>query len=289
MKQRNRSFIWITILYILAIGLGIFIFTQVNGSLIFKLFIADVSATLFIWIFSLILKNASLYDPYWSVIPPVLLILVMIYLNNQLSLSIFLMLTAITLWSVRLTYNWAKNWQGFREVDWRYLKIRDASPKLYPLTNLFGIQLMPTTIVFLQLILAVKVIEANPFIHPLIILGSLVIAMGAMIQFVADQQMRKHRQLNSDQKRIIDFGLWKYSRHPNYFGELSVWWGLYVIYLGSFQVLDVYILAPILMTMLFLFISIPLMEKKIIASRPEYQNYQKEVSMLIPFFRKHSK
>ncbi len=279
----------IALIYLLAISIGIAVFTVIPGSLIFRVFIADVAATLLIWVISVIIKNASLYDPYWSVVPPVILILVMIHEKINPSLSVFLLLTAMMIWSVRLTYNWARNWKGFHEVDWRYAMIKEKSPKLFPLTNLFGIQLMPTSIVYIQLILGIKVIQENPFITPLIVIGSLVIVMGAMIQYIADSQMMKHRMFNQDTRRVIDFGLWKYSRHPNYFGELSVWWGLYAIYLGTFKTLDVLILPPVLMTLLFLLISIPMMEKKMLSTRPEYKDYQMGVSMLIPFMKKKHK
>ncbi|MBN2268443.1 MAG: DUF1295 domain-containing protein [Acholeplasmataceae bacterium] len=289
MSKRTSSFLWILVIYMLSIGIGIFTFLMLDFSLLINLFIADVVSTVVIWIFSLILKNASLYDPYWSVIPPVMIILLMIYMKTNITLGVFLMSMSILLWSIRLTYNWARNWQGFHEVDWRYLKIKEKAPKLYPLTNLFGIQLMPTSIVFLQMILAIKILQAEPFVNGGIVIGALVIASGAIIQYIADQQMMTFRLLNPDKNKIIDFGLWKFSRHPNYFGEISVWWGLYLIYLSTYQVLDIFILPPILMTCLFLFISIPLMEKKILATRPSYMDYQKKVSMIIPFFHKKEK
>ena len=289
MTKRTTSFLWILTIYIFAIGIGVLTFYMLDFSFLMNLFIADVTSTLVIWIFSLILKNASLYDPYWSVIPPVIIFLSMLYLNTHVTLGVFLMATSILLWSIRLTYNWARNWHGFDEVDWRYLKIKEKAPKLYPLTNLFGIQLMPTTIVFLQMILAIKILEVEPFVNGGMVIGSLVIASGAIIQYIADQQMMTFRLLHPGKNKIIDFGLWKLSRHPNYFGEIAVWWGLYLIYLSTYRIIDIYILSPILMTCLFLFISIPLMEKKILETRPSYEDYQKKVSMLIPFFQKKEK
>ncbi len=92
MSKRKQSFIWIFLIYLLAIGVGIFTFLMLDFSLLLNVFLADVAATLVIWIFSLILKNASLYDPYWSVIPPVVIVLMMFHLNTKLNLSIFLML-----------------------------------------------------------------------------------------------------------------------------------------------------------------------------------------------------
>ncbi|MCR3906382.1 MAG: DUF1295 domain-containing protein [Tenericutes bacterium] len=287
MSKKYKSMIWLFLIYLVAFAIGgLAFFYFVNLSLILRLMIADVTATLMIWLFSLMLKNASVYDPYWSVAPPVILIFALIYLEITLNLSIFLMIVAILVWSLRLTYNWARNWTGFKEQDWRYTLIYKKSPKLFFLTNLFGIQMMPTMIVFVQLIGAIYLMTISPSINYLIVLGFLVIIISASIQYIADQQMYNFKNLNKGEKRCIEEGLWKYSRHPNYFGEIMVWWGLYLMYFGSTLKLDFIILAPLAMTALFLFISIPMMEKKILKTRPEYAFYQERVSVLIPFLRK---
>ncbi|MBE0700373.1 MAG: DUF1295 domain-containing protein, partial [Acholeplasmataceae bacterium] len=189
-------------------------------------------------------------------------------------------------WSFRLTYNWAKNWKDLREVDWRYRMLHDKSPKLWVLTNLFGIQLFPTLIVYIQLIGGIRLIQLNPSLNLWMILGTALMFIATLIQVVADQQMFEFREKNQGQKRCMEEGLWKYSRHPNYFGEVLVWWSLFLMYFGAVQTIDFQLIAPLAMTALFLFISIPMMEKKILLTRPEYKNYQKRVSMLVPFFRR---
>ncbi|PKK94006.1 MAG: hypothetical protein CVV61_01845, partial [Tenericutes bacterium HGW-Tenericutes-6] len=169
-----------------------------------------------------------------------------------------------------------------------YEKIKKVAPKIYPLSNLLAIQIFPTIIVFIQLIGALRFIEENPSLNWIILTGGIMIILAAAIQLIADEQMKRFKKAHQGLKLCIEEGLWKYSRHPNYFGEVLVWWGVYLFYLGTFRVLDLIILAPIAMTGLFLFISIPWMEKKILETRPEYKYYQKRVSMLIPFFRKET-
>jgi steroid 5-alpha reductase family enzyme len=117
-------------------------------------------------------------------------------------------------------------------------------------------------------------------------IGLVIMILSATLQFIADAQMRAFKKRNLNKKECIEEGLWKYSRHPNYFGEVMVWWGLYLIYFGSTQSINLYLLAPLAMTSLFIFISIPMMEKKILRTRPEYEGYQDRVSMLIPLPRK---
>ncbi|MDO9628344.1 MAG: DUF1295 domain-containing protein [Acholeplasmataceae bacterium] len=287
MTKKYQSIFILLGLYLIAILTGVFVFLYFSQvELILRLLIADVAATLVIWLFSLIVKNASAYDPYWSVIPPVMLILVFFHLQLSSSFPIYLMIAGLSVWSLRLTYNWAKNWEGFHEQDWRYKIMYQKSPKLFFLSNLFGIQLFPTLIVFIQLIGAINFMSVDPSLSVFTWIGFGIMIISAMIQLIADGQMRAFKERTKGQKLCIEEGLWKYSRHPNYFGEVMVWWGLYIIYFGSVMKLDLLIIAPVLMTSLFLFISIPWMEKKIIKTRPEYKSYQKRVSMLIPFFRK---
>lgn len=288
MLKKQRSLFIVLSSYVLAIGIGVISFLMLDSlTVIARFLVADIIATMVIFILSTLFKNASLYDPYWSVIPPVLLFLAMVYYQAFGNASLWMVL-AITIWGIRLTYNWASQWHGFTDMDWRYQAMKDKAPKVYLLTNLFGIQLFPTAIVFIQLILGLKVIELNPSMTLLTWIGVFMIIAAAIIQLVADEQMKSFKERTKGEKLCIEEGLWKYSRHPNYFGEISVWWGIYIIYLSVVNELDVWIVSPILMTSLFLFISIPWMERKIIKTRPQYQDYQKRVSMLIPFFRKES-
>ncbi len=248
---------------------------------IYNLLFADLMYTLFIFIFSLILKNASLYDPYWSVIPPLFFIFTLIKYPELISFSNVVMIAAITIWSVRLTLNWAKHWIDFNHMDWRYENFKMKYPKLYVFINLFGIQLMPTLIVFLQIVVGIRYMFLNENLTLISILGILIILSAISIQYIADKQMYAFRQMHKGKKALINTGLWKYSRHPNYLGEIMVWTGLYVMYVGSHQQIDLYVLSPIVMFLLFNFISIPLMENKILKSRPQYKIHQQHISKLL--------
>lgn len=287
MHSKLSSMLILTAIYLFATLVGIIVFrTFSEMQIITRVLVADVAATLVIYCFSLILDNASLYDPYWSVQPPVILILVFLHLEIAMTLPVFIMLFAVMVWAVRLTLNWAMGFEGFHEQDWRYTMLKEKAPKLYPLTNLFGIQLMPTVLVFAQLYGAILFMQNSPTLNMFVMIGAIMMIGAAIIQYIADDQMKKFRKEHQGQKMCIDEGLWSVSRHPNYFGEIMMWWGLYVIYFSAERQLDAIIIAPILMTLLFLFISIPMMETKILLSRPEYKTYQSQVSMLIPWFRK---
>ena len=288
MNKKTKDLIVVGLLYVIAFIIAYFVYVFINlESMILELLIADLAAMVFIYIMSLILNNASLYDPYWSVIPPIFLIFVFIESGKTLTLPHFMMMFAISFWAIRLTLNWIKGWHGFTEVDWRYLMIRDKAPKLYFLTNFLAIQLFPTLIVFAQLIVGIKILTLNPSLNLLFTVGFLMVILATTIQYISDEQMRKFRKAHIGEKRCIDEGLWRLSRHPNYFGEVTVWWGLYIMMVSLSNQIDfLYLLAPLSMTLLFVFISIPMMEKKILKTRPEYKLYQEQVSTLIPFVRK---
>jgi steroid 5-alpha reductase family enzyme len=281
------SLLVILLIYGFAFIIGIYTFKSLNWeNLIYKLLVANVVATLFIFGVGLLLKNASLYDPYWSVAPPILLILTHIHLHTSLNTVRFFIYIGLIFWSIRLTYNWAIHWTGFKEQDWRYTLIKEKAPKIYLISNLFGIHLMPTVIVFIQLLGSIELLTISTRANLISMIGLVIMILSATLQFIADGQMRAFKKRNPDKKVCIEEGLWKYSRHPNYFGEVMVWWGLYLIYFGSTQSINLYLLAPLAMTFLFIFISIPMMEKKILRTRPEYEGYQDRVSMLIPLPRR---
>jgi len=250
---------------------------------IISMLIADILMTLFIYIMGIQIKNASLYDPYWSVVPPFILL---VWIITWLGYSIFglIVLTIITIWAIRLTYNWWKNWKGFKFQDWRYDLLREKSPKFYPITNLFGIHLIPTLVVFFQMPIIFFALF-NGIKNWVFFIGALMSLSAPIIQYIADRQMYVFRQKNSESKKVINTGLWRFSRHPNYFGEILFWLGFFVMFLDANPVWSLLMLAPVSMIVLFEFISVPMMEKKLV-SRPGYKEYQKSVSRILPFFPK---
>jgi steroid 5-alpha reductase family enzyme len=286
----KKQTLWVfVIIYLFAIFIGSLIVlygVKNNHDIILTTLVSTVAMTIIIFFFSNILKNASIYDPYWSVIPIVIVIeWILIYKN--LSLNVILMLVAVLVWGIRLTLNWWKNWSGFKHQDWRYTQLHDQAPKVYFLTNFFGIHMIPTLVVYIQLINAHDIMLYQG-ISPIFVIGFILSLSAAIIQFIADKQMYEFRLIHQNAKSCIDEGLWKYSRHPNYLGELTFWVGIYIMYFSHARVINLNIVYPILMISLFLFISIPLMEKKL-ANRPGYDEYKQNVSMLLPFRKKSSK
>ena len=293
-RLSRKQTLWVfALVYSFAILVGAFIMINLYDSgngmdLVLATLISNVVMTVIVFIGSLITKNSSLYDPYWSVIP-IVIILEWIFIYDSLNnINVIFLLIAVLVWGVRLTYNWWKNWRGFSEQDWRYTHLQERAPKIYLLTNFFGIHLIPTLVVYAQLVNAHGIIKSGSETTSLLFfLGFALSILAPVIQFISDKQMYEFRINNKGRKSCIDEGLWKYSRHPNYLGELVFWVGIYLMYLPFAGTLNINIVYPILMIALFLFISIPMMEDKL-KDRPGYEEYKNQVSMLIPYRKRIS-
>ena len=277
----------ITAIYVLAGVAGILLFKSLTTMAmhpIGALLLADVLATIVVWFFGLIYKNVSVYDPYWSVFPPVAFLIWAFY-TGMWTLPVVLLLVASWYWGWRLTRNWALTFKGMAHEDWRYTKYRSLHPALFHLINLFGLNMMPTLVVFgamlpgLQLYqLSAALMTNNPLCLAILILGFIVCISSATIQLIADKQIHDFRAANPG--KYCNVGLWKHGRHPNYFGEMSFWWGIWIMY-AAFGGIDWFICGPIAMSAMFLGISIPLMEKRQLQNKPGYADYRKQTRMLI--------
>ena len=287
-KNRTVSFFLIALIYLIAFFAALLIYHITRSAhILASTFLADVAATLVVWGFGILFGNASAYDPYWSVAPLIIIPFWIIKSGNPVSLTHIFFIAAVFMWGIRLTMNWALRWRNFTHQDWRYTMLRNENPKLWFLTNLVGINLMPTIIVYLALIPAYFGIVSDSYtdISIVSVIG-LAICLGAVIiQLVSDLQMNRFKNNNRQKTYHIDSGLWKYSRHPNYFGEVSFWWGIWIIQMGIDYKIFFTIIGPIVMTFLFLFISIPMMEKHIALSKPGYSLYKRQVSIFFPWFR----
>ena len=278
--SRAASIALVAGMYLVALGLGIVTFFQAKGSMpeIWALLLADVVMTVVIWCFGLLYGNVSVYDPYWSVIPPVFFTLWAFY-KDCFTLPVILLLVSVWWWGIRLTGNWAWTFQGLAHEDWRYTRYREQmSPFLFQLTNFFGLNMMPTLLVFACMLPGFGLFEAAGPANALTWAGFAVCIGAATLQLVADTQIHRFRAAHP--RRVCDAGLWKHGRHPNYFGEIMMWWGVWVMY-ASLRGIDWLMLAPFAMTDLFLFVSIPMMERRQLAHKPEYAAYRKRTRLFI--------
>jgi steroid 5-alpha reductase family enzyme len=201
----------------------------------------------------------------------------------------WIVLGLICLWGLRLTFNWARGWSGLSHEDWRYVDIRAVSKKLYWPASFMGIHFMPTTIVFFGLVAVYPALRAHANPLGLIDLAACLVTLAAIgIEATADQQLREFVLARPAAGSLMEDGLWRYSRHPNYFGEICFWWGLFLFGLAADPSWWWAIAAPISMTCLFLFISLPLIEARMKKRRPGYPERVRTTSLLLPWPPKKS-
>ena len=225
--SKNKSLFIVFISYIIAlISSYIFIVNYKSTNLIYTLLYADIIATIIIYIASYTFKNSSIYDPYWSVIPPFLLLFWILQLEKVNIINIYFLSFSVLFWATRLTYNWIRGWKGLSQEDWRYIDLRNKTGKFYQLVNFSGIHLFPTIIVFVCCLPFKHVLEINNT-NINIILGFIICFIGVLYEIISDQQLYNFKKHNPGS--IINSGLWKYSRHPNYYGEILFWWGIYLM------------------------------------------------------------
>lgn len=280
---------WVIAAYAVAIAAGGVTLTLLPETVtpLWAALIADIVATVVIFAFSRGLRCSSMYDAYWSVIPPLIVLFWIMRADggaNAIRAGAVLFFT--TWWALRLTWNWARSWPGLHHEDWRYVELREKMGKFESIVDFLGIHFFPTIQVFLGLTGAWVAVSVGE--RPLNWLDGVafVVTGGAIIiETVADQQLvafAKTKQAGE----ILKTGLWAYSRHPNYFGEISFWWGLFLFGLAAAPGYWWTIAGPIAMTAMFMGVSIPWMDRRSCERRPAYAEHMKRVSGVVPWFPK---
>ncbi len=289
--SRRASFAWWAGCYLaaFAVAWASLLFVPEELDSFWTVAIADVAATLVVFAFSRGLKCSSMYDGYWSVAPIIIVFYWVFHAEQAVNpIRAGAVLFLVTWWGIRLTYNWARSWPGLHHTDWRYVIMRDKAPSLWFFSDLFGIHLFPTVEVLLGLSGAWVALTQSAAPLSWIDGVALLVTAGAItIETVADQQLVAFNKVKRSGE-IIKSGLWAYSRHPNYFGELSFWWGLYVFGLAADPSYVWTIAGPLMMTGMFAGVSIPWMDRRSCERRADYAEHMKRVSALVPWFPKRA-
>jgi steroid 5-alpha reductase family enzyme len=239
-----------------------------------------------VWLLSLPTRNASLADIFWG---PGFVLLAWLsfaltdgYVGRKLLLALL-----TTAWGLRLSLHIAwRNWgQG---EDRRYQAWRAKRGASFWWVSLFTVFLTQAVLLWL-VSLTVQIGQLPPTparLTGLDILGSLFWAIGFTWEAVADWQLARFKADPPNRGKVMNQGLWAYSRHPNYFGESLIWWGLFLITLATPSGWWA-IISPVVITFLLLKVSgVVLLEKDIAERRPEYREYLETTSAFIPWFPK---
>lgn len=231
------------------------------------------------WILSLFRQNVTHVDSMWSLF---FLLASFSYVDSFSAIHTrgLIALSLLTIWALRLSiYLTYRNW-GSHE-DHRYAAIRQNNAPHFKWSSLyivFGLQAVLAWIISLPILGS---INATAPLNIIDILGILLTLFGIIWESIADWQLTKFKRVNANRHKVLNTGVWRYSRHPNYFGECCVWWGFFLIALagGAWWSLP----SVILMTLLLLKVSgVALLEKDIAERRPEYLHYIKTTNAFIP-------
>ena len=241
-----------------------------------RLLTCHVEATIFIYLLSIAFNNSSWYDAFWSVIPVVLTILCWMDIHAEGNgLRATLMFSVMIFWAIRLTYNWARSWEGFSHEDWRYIMMKaKASNKFqYFLTDFGAIHLIPTLSVFLALLpMNYTLYYPGPELFWLDWVAFAIGISAVIIQIISDQQMYNFRK-SLTKPQTMQSGLWFYSRHPNYLGEILFWFSFFIFSLsngfGAFWL----IIGTITMYALVAIMSVAMMDNRSLQRRDDFKAY----------------
>lgn len=241
---------------------------------------AQLAAAVAVWFVSVVKRDASIVDSLWG---PLFVLAAVAYAwpLHDLSTRATLALVLVTLWALRLAayITWRNHGAG---EDYRYREIRRRNEPHFALKSLylvFGLQAVLAWLVSAPLLATAR--GAAP-LGPLDWLGAALVVTGLGLESVADWQLERFKRDAGNRGRVLDRGLWRYSRHPNYFGECCVWWGFACLAFGAGAWWA--IVSPLLMTWLLLRVSgVALLEQTIGERRPGYADYARRTSPFVPW------
>lgn len=282
------AFAWVGFAYVVALlvawGVDVALFGMVDHVL-WRIAIADVVATFVVFGFSMVSANASMYDPYWSVAPVPILALLLAQPAAAAGDPVRQALVGFVLvaWAVRLTTNWATGWPGLHHEDWRYVQLAEQTGRLWPLVSLLGVHLFPTVLVLAGCLPLWPALTSPAPIGWLDAVAFAVAGGAVVVEGVADVQLRRFARERADPSQIMQSGLWAWTRHPNYLGEIGFWLGLFLFAVATGTESAWTGVGVGLMVLLFVGVSIPMMERRMVDKRPGYATIQRRIPMLLPW------
>ncbi len=232
---------------------------------------------------SIIKKRNDVADVAWG-LGFVLLTWISFLISDNDSVRPLLVNLMVSIWGLRLSYHIYKRNKGKTE-DYRYLKWRNDWGKWFYLRSYFQVYLLQGLFLFL-IVSPVLFINKNSSLSLNIIdlLGFCVWFTGFLFESIGDAQLKKFISNPENKGKLMRSGLWQYTRHPNYFGEVLGWWGIWII---SISITNgfYFIIGPITITYLILKVSgVPMLEKKM-EENPDFADYKKTTSVFIPWFK----
>ncbi len=236
---------------------------------------------LVVWLASLRLRDASLVDRFWGA--GFVLLAWAYWFSAGAPAPGLLMVIPVTLWGLRLSgYLTWRNW-GHGE-DYRYAEMRDKHGSRFPWVSLWTVFMLQGAIMWIvamPLLYGARVTEGSEPIWPLTVAGLALWLLGFAWEAIGDAQLARFKANPANRGQVMDRGLWRYSRHPNYFGEIVLWWGFFLMAAAAGGWWTA--ISAALMTFLLVRVSgVALLEQKLHETRPAYRAYIERTNALIP-------
>jgi steroid 5-alpha reductase family enzyme len=248
-------------------------------------FIILVLVTL-LWIWSVFIKNVSIVDIFWG-FGFVVVNAYYIFMSGELNPRKILIFALVSIWGLRLTIYLALRNIGKGE-DFRYQEFRkNYGPKRYWWFSYFQVFLLQGALIMIVSLplLGIASSASSGDLKILDYIGIFVWLIGFSFEAVGDYQLARFKKDISNKGKVLNTGFWKYTRHPNYFGDSAVWWAyaLFSIAAGSYW----HIIGAIIMTALIIKVSgVSLLEKTLKDSKPKYRDYIEKTNAFFPWFPK---
>ena len=239
-----------------------------------------------LWIWSVFIKNVSIVDIFWG-LGFVIVNAFYVLMSGELNARKILILALVSIWGLRLAIYLA--WRNIgKGEDFRYQEFRRKyGPKRYWWFSFFQTFLLQGILIMIVSLplLGVSISGKSGDLMALDFIGILVWLIGFAFEAGGDYQLSRFKRNTANKGNVLNTGFWKYTRHPNYFGDTAVWWAfaIFSIAAGSFW----HIIGSVVMTLLIIKISgVALLEKTLNNTKPEYQEYMQKTSSFFPWFPK---
>jgi steroid 5-alpha reductase family enzyme len=234
-----------------------------------------------VWALSLPLRDASIADVFWG--PGFAFVAIVAASLSPPSARATLLVVLTSAWGMRLALHIGSRWRKKKEEDRRYQAMRATWGDRFPVVSLFTVFLLQGALLWVVSLplQAGAALGAGSPLGPIDLLGVVIFAAGLAFEAVGDAQLSRFLADPASRGRVMETGLWRYTRHPNYFGDALLWWGLGII--GAATGAWWCLLGPALMTFLLVRVSgVSLLEKDIAGRRPEYVAYVRRTSAFVP-------
>lgn len=285
--DRAGSLRFVAGVYAAAVAAAWLVWSTLDAHPHWSLLAGFAAATAVTFAATLYADNGSVFDAWWSVLPPfAALWLTGLSEADALTPRQVAVHAVVWFWAARLTLNWAIGWPGLQHEDWRYVDLKQRWPVPDWVVYAVAVEGVPTLFVWAGCLSLYPALALGDGGFGLLDGLALCVGIGAVaLELAADEQMRAFAATRQPGE-TLDRGLWRLSRHPNYLGEIGFWVSLWLFAVAAAPAVWWVVAGPLVMIAMFLGVSIPMLDERSAARRPGYAQYAARTPALLPRLRR---